>query len=368
MTTAATPSPEPTPEEIQRAIAGAEQMLAIEAQPRRDVRWGDLVEPVEATEAPAGNGLDEDEAIDAELVEADDKPLVIDLAEGETRWVKQLRQEVAEAHLVAQLQSDDTPIVVDTRKVRKRRRAAYEAARLHELAQDPVMRAWQAARMRRLLVTAGMVSLTLALAWSTAGVQVFAAEGAPSWSPAWIVAWLVEPFMSLALLVVVGAKAYLGTRGQPIRSKKLNWLEMLFLGLTLGMNAWPHMPWSVEGEFSLSRLVLHTLGPIVAVAITMALPIILDAFARLDHGGSTRSPLLARQAPTGSPLLVRSTGQTSGGRAADIVRATSEARALIAAGRLEADPSATAIRKALRCGTDTARAVRDALKTQEGTR
>src|SRR5690606_26303819 len=133
------------------------------------------------------------------------------------------------------------------------------------------------------------------------------------WSPSWIVAWLVEPFLSLALLVVVGAKAYMGTRGQPIGSKTLNRLEMLFLALTLGMNAWPHMPWSVE-EFSLARLVLHVLGPIVAVAITMALPIILDAFARLNHGGGsrpTRSPLLARSAPTGSPLLARSTGKTS---------------------------------------------------------
>src|SRR5690606_500771 len=198
-------------------------------------------------------------------IELHGEPLVIDLSQGRTRRVKELERQVAEAHLVAQLQADDTPLVIDTPKVRSRRAAAYEAYRLYELAQDPVMRAWQAARMRKVLTAAGMVSLTLALAWSTAGVQAFAAEGAPAWSPSWIVAWLVEPFLSLALLVVGGAKAYMGTRGQPIGSKTLNRLEMLFLALTLGMNAWPHMPWSVE-EFSLARLVLHVLGPIVAVA------------------------------------------------------------------------------------------------------
>lgn len=367
MTTAATPSPEPTPEEIERGLAEVEQMLA-QQTPSGDVQ------PVEP---PADHVEgDEDETLDGEIVDGEielhGEPLVIDLSQGRTRRVKELERQVAEAHLVAQLQADDTPLVIDTPKVRSRRAAAYEAYRLHELAQDPVMRAWQAARMRKVLTAAGMVSLTLALAWSTVGVHGFASEGAPPWSPAWIMAWLVEPFLSIGLLVIVGAKAYLGGRGQPVKSKTLNRIEYAFLALTLGMNAWPHMPWSVE-EFSLARLVLHVLGPIVAVAIVTALPIILDAFARLNHGGGsrpTRSPLLARSAPTGSPLLARSTGRTSARQATDIDRATSAARALIAAGQLPKDASATAIRKALKCGTDTARAVRDALKTspQEGTR
>jgi hypothetical protein len=133
--------------------------------------------------------------------------------EGETRRVRALRAQVAEAHRLAALQGDDTPLLVDSPKVRKRRLKAAEAARLHELAQDPMMRAWQAARMRRLLVAVSLVSLTLALGWSTAGVQAFAADGAPAYSPAWWFAWCVEPFISLALLVVVGSRAYLATRG-----------------------------------------------------------------------------------------------------------------------------------------------------------
>lgn len=273
---------------------------------------------------------------------------------GETRRVRQLRAEVAEAHLLARLQDDDTPLLLDSPRVRRRRRAAYEAARLHELAQDPMMRAWQAARMRRLLVAASMVSLFLALAWSTAGVQAFAADGAAAWSPSWVFAWLVEPFLSLGLLVVVGARAYMGTRGQPVQSKTLTRIEWLFLALTLGMNAWPHLPW-VADQFSFSRLVLHLLGPVVAVAIVTALPIILAAFASLDHSGPTGGP-------TGPKYRENTTaGGVAGSHSVDAL--TAQTRRLIDTGALPAEPSATAIRRVLGCGTDTARLVRDALRT-----
>src|SRR5690606_132165 len=308
---AAPATPEPTPEDIARGLAEIEQHLAEQTPP-----------PRATTES---------------------------VVSGETKRVQRLRAEVAEARLLGELQDDDAPMLLDTDKVRKRRKAAYEAARLHALAQDPVMRAYQASRMRRLLVAAAMVSLALALGWSTAGVQAFAAEGAPAWSPGWVVAWLVEPFMSLALLVVVGAKSYMGTRGQPIRSRTLTHIEWLFLALTLGMNAWPHLPGVVD-DFTVSGLVLHILGPVVAVAIVTALPIILAAFTGLDHGA------------TGRGLLGRSTGQTRGRSSAEIDALTARARTLTEDGQLPADPSATAIRKALGCGTDTAREVRDELK------
>ncbi|MFD8527211.1 hypothetical protein ACFV0L_07335 [Streptosporangium canum] len=308
------PIPEPPPEDISRGLAEIERHLAeqIPALP------------------PAAQPVN---------------------AEGETRRVRRLRAEVAEAHLLAGLQDDDTPLMVDTAAVRKRRKAASEAARLHELAQDPAMGAWQAARMRHLLVAAGMVSLALALAWSTAGVQRFAADGAPAWSPSWGFAWLVEPFLSLALLVVVGARAYLGTRGQPLNNRTLIRIERLFLGLTLSMNAWPYLP-GVAEAFSLSRLVLHVLGPIVAVAVVTALPIILAAFSRLDHG---------RQYPrTGLQYRANTRSEYPHG-GPDIDALTMRVRRLIAAGELPTDPGTHKIRRALGCGTDTARAVRDAL-------
>jgi len=254
--------------------------------------------------------------------------------DGRTRRVRRLRAEVAEAQQLAELQDDDAPLLLDTPKVRRRRKAAHEAARLHGLAQDPTMRAWQAARMRKVFTATALVALTLALGWSTAGVQVFASEGAAAWSPAWCFAWLVEPFMSLALLTVVGAKAYLGTRGQPVKSDTLTRVEALFLALTLGMNAWPHLP-GIADRFKVSGLVLHLLGPVVAVAIVTALPLILDGFARLDHG---TYPTLANLRRDTSRVTLRDTprGRSIGEHRAELHR-------LIGAGELPAQPSAEKI-------------------------
>lgn len=314
MTTTASPDPpgEPTPEDVAREIAAMEHHLAERADLRRH---------------------------------------------GETKRVQRLRTEVAEAHLLAELQYDDTPVMLDTDKVRKRRKKAREAARLHALAQDPTMRAWRAARTRRLLVTVAMLSLTLALGWSTAGVQVFAAEDAPAWSAGWVFAWLVEPFMSLGLLVVVGARAYLSTLGQPVDSRTLVRVERLFLGLTLGMNAWPYLPWTAE-VFSFSRLVLHLLGPIVAVAIVTALPIILAAFTRLEFG-LAGNPLTASRY-RGNAFLGNPSGNPLTG-AADIEAKAARILQLIAAGALPSEPGVHKIRQALDCRTATAQQVRDYL-------
>lgn len=318
------PPDEPTPEEVERALAELEDHVAEHAP-----------DPEPST-------------------------ALVPLEGGETKRVRQLRGEVAEAHLLAELQDDDTPLLLDTPKVRKRRKKAGEAARLHALAQDPTMRAWRAAKTRRFLVTVALVALALALGWSTAGVQVFAAESAPAWSPGWVFAWLVEPFMSLALLVVVGARAYLSTLGQPIESPTLVRIERLFLGLTLGMNAWPYLPWMVkEGEeWSFSRLVLHVLGPVVAVAIVTALPIILAAFTTLDLGLSSRGA-------TGRKYRGNTAGESGVESGAtdptDIKIKAIRVRQMIASGELPEEPGVEKIRRALKCATATARAVRDRL-------
>jgi hypothetical protein len=323
-----TQTPAPDPDDVERGIAALEAHLAARAG---EVGQGAGEEPT----APYGE------------------------VDGETKRVRRLRALVAEAHRLAELQADQVVLRLDTSKVRKRRARAFEAARLHALAQDPVMGAYQAARFRRVLVGVAMVSLTLALAWSTAGVQAFASEGATAWSPGWVFAWLVEPFMSMALLVVVGAKAYLGAKGQPIESRTLDRVEGLFLGLTLGMNAWSHLP-GVAHPFSLSRLVLHLLGPVVAVAVVKALPIVVEAFAGLDHGGDPTG-LTGLTGPEYSDNASAAPPAGKGARA-DVVALTVRARALIAAGKLPADPSANALRQVLRCGMDPARQVRDALR------
>jgi hypothetical protein len=307
-----TPTPTPDPDDAAALVAETEAFLAAKAP---------APEPVPAESTP-------------------------------TKRVHRLRAEVAEAHALAELQEDETPYLLDTDRVRRRRKAAREAGRLHRLAQDPDMRAWQAARMRRVLLSAAMVSLALALGWSTAGVQAFAAESAPAWSARWLFAWCVEPFMSLALLTVVGAKAYMGTRGQPIESKTLTRIEWLFLALTFGMNAWPHLP-GVADPFALSLLVLHVLGPVVAVAIVAALPVILDAFARLNHTAADLQWDRAGEA-AGDPLPTTARGRSLEDHRAELNR-------LIKTGELPARPSAEKIRKALGCRREVAAQLRDEL-------
>ncbi|GIH81188.1 hypothetical protein [Planobispora longispora] len=310
--TISTATPDPGPGDIARGLAALERYVADHAP----------VPPPPAPHPPAMSG--------------------------ETKRVRQLAAEVAEAHALAALQDDDTPLIVETAKVRKRRRRAYEAARLYELAQAPTMLVYQTVRVRRLLITTALIALALALAWSTAGVQRFAADDAKPGTAAWLSAWLVEPFLSLALLVVVGARAYLGTRGVDLHHRTVTRVERLFLGLTATMNAWPYLPGIAE-TFSMANLVLHLLGPIVAVAIVTVLPIILAAFAGLSY-----------RSPTGGPTgpTYRENTAPSG---VDIPALTDQARTLIASGELPATPSATRIQRTLRCGMDAARAVRDAL-------
>ncbi|WP_340687796.1 conjugal transfer protein TraI [Amycolatopsis coloradensis] len=228
---------------------------------------------------------------------------------GSTRRVQRRIAEHAEAHQLLTLEHDDAPFEVTSDKVRARRKAVVEAARLWKLDRDPRVLAYRDARMVRLITRLALVSLVLALAWSTAGVQVFAAEGAPKWSPSWWFAWLVEPFCSLALLMVVGGKAYLATRGHEVADKGLDRAEWVFLSLTLGMNAWPHLPGITE-QFTVSSLVLHILGPIVAMAVVRALPRLLAAFRELtidldDPEPGAATAVTATEPATEKPAAVR---------------------------------------------------------------
>ncbi|HEX5120455.1 MAG TPA: conjugal transfer protein TraI [Pseudonocardiaceae bacterium] len=355
-----TPTPdEPGPDDVARGLAELQNYL-IDRTP--------VVPGAPAAEQrPSVVGrqaTDQDDPEGTPTGESEDVPMV-------SERVRRLADEVAEAHALLALQGDQTPLLVDTDRVRRRRKAAVQARALHQLGSDPAARAWQAARWRLVLTVTAVVALLLALGWSTAGVQVFAAQGAPGGSAAWWFAWCVEPFMSLALLTVVAARAFMATRGQPLDAPVLRRVEGLFLTLTLGMNAWPHLP-GIAHPFSVSRLVLHVLGPIVAVAIVTALPPIWRAFTELDHGqqhgtggGGLPGPYSPYPAPTGRRYSgnTTATGTASGAATGAWV---ARARALIAAGQLPVDPSATRLRTVLGCGTDTARQVRDVLKGHGG--
>jgi hypothetical protein len=99
-------------------------------------------------------------------------------------------------------------------------------------------------------------------------------NGIVDWTREWVTGWLIGAAMSLLVLAVFGARVYLITRGQPIRSPKLVRIERLFLAAMLVLCGWPHLPW-VADTFSLWGLALHVLAPVVAATVVAGLPMIL---------------------------------------------------------------------------------------------
>ncbi|WP_158842646.1 hypothetical protein [Saccharothrix deserti] len=303
-------------------------------------------------------------------------------AAGETRRVQRLSAEVAEAHRLLALQGDTAPLLVDTKRVRKALKRSHEAARLHTLGQNPMARAWQAARVRLVLTVVALVALVGALGWSTTGVHHTLTMGMTGRGAAWWGAWAVEPVISAVLLVVVGAKAFLTTRGRALRHPHLTRVEFGALGVTLTLNVWPYLP-VVAVDFAPMTLLAHAIGPLVAVGAVTVLPIIWDGFARLDHTAGTRADTTpaGRSTPARPPSVHPADGGTdsptgpvpviaTGTPDTPIVQAELSARAAallprlraaIAAGDLPPTASASAIRAHLRCGSEYARELRNAL-------
>ncbi|MBP2340279.1 hypothetical protein JOF41_006457 [Saccharothrix coeruleofusca] len=376
MSTTATPLPGPdefdpfaaTVAELERYVAAAAPTVPTSAVPVDHVR------PVNQREHAA-----DDEGQDHAAASA----------AGDTRRVRGLRAEVAEAHALLALQDDTAPLLVDTKRVRKALKRSHEAARLHTLGQNPMARAWQAARVRLVLTVTALVALVGALAWSTTGVHHTLTLGMTERGAAWWGAWAVEPVISAILLVVVGAKAFLTTRGTTLHHPHLTKVEFGALGVTLTLNVWPYLP-IVADTFKPMTLLAHAIGPLVAVGAVTVLPIIWDGFAHLDHTAGTRpdrtaparpasahpaghrtdTPTHATPAGPSSPAPV--SADTAPERATDtpIVQAELSARAAallprlraaIAAGDLPATASASAIRAHLRCGSEYARELRNAL-------
>ncbi|MFG1751449.1 hypothetical protein [Streptosporangium sandarakinum] len=324
--TTAIPAPEPSPDDVARGLAEIERYTAAHAPAL----------PAVLTPAPLA---------EAEAVEE----------EGETRRVRELRARVAEAHRLVALQADEAPLLVDTSKVRKRRARVAEAARLYELAQDPDALAWSDARVRRTTTVMAMSAAVIALGVSSIGVQASVVKGLDldGGSIGWWAAYGVEPILSLPLLAAVAVQAYAAMRGRPIdrtspEGHKLFKAEALLLGLTLVLNCWPALRWS---GFDLLPLIVHALGPLGAVTAIWLLPTLWKILSVLPAGRATAG----------------ATGRKYSGNAStaeDEHRA--RLHALIASEALPAAPSATAIRRALGCGTETATRLRDELSGGAG--
>ncbi|MGI5507448.1 hypothetical protein [Lentzea sp. CA-135723] len=340
--------------EIEQHLLQTERLIRMDAvHPESCVHQGQT--PAKSNANELGADLSVDDELDAPLPPA---------AYGLTDTVVDLEIEVAEGERLKALYARRVALDLDSRKVLEKRLAGQEAEKLHVLNQLPAVRALQAATALRVFTIAALVSLTLALAWSTFGVHGFAAGDAAAWTLDWISGWFVEPFLSLGLLSIVGAKAFLAIRGHHVRSRTLNRIEGVFLLLTLGMNIYPTLPAPVGRavKFEISDLVLHSLGPIVAVSIVRALPILWEEFSRLNHAIASDAhqavkPEIRHDTAT-SATAEAGYGPVEDAFEARVTELTEQARRLISQGSLAADAKAYKIRAALEVGMNYAIAVR----------
>jgi hypothetical protein len=277
---------------------------------------------------------------------------------GRTRRVHKLANKVAEAHHLVALQGATVLISAHTPRVLRTIHRGAEAVKLVQLRQNPAFAALAAIRARKFVTATGLTALIIALGWSTAGVQVFAAGGAFRFSAAWWFAWAVEPFVSLALLTVVITRAFLAARGQPLPSPTVRRIEWLFLAMTLLMNTWLHLP-GVARPFEFGQLVIHSLGPIVAVCVVTVLPLL---WAAIDQVPTSPPGTRAESSPSDRAETSAQTELRAQERLAAAIVRTEQ---LVRDGQLPPQPSASQIQKTLGGAMDTARAVRDALRTRD---
>lgn len=282
---------------------------------------------------------------------------------GRTRRVRKLASEVAEAQHLAALQDSPVLVAAHTPRVLRTIRRGAEAVKLVQLRQNPAFAALAAVRARRIVTVTGLTALLIALGWSTAGVQSFAAGAAPRFSTQWWFAWGVEPFVSLALLTIVIARAFLASRGQTLSARAVRRVEWLFLSATLLMNTWRHLP-GVASPFRFDQLIIHMLGPIVAVCVVTVLPLLWVAIDNMSpRAPTTTAPVDSTQSDHANEDPTEDMPSEVDQRTQErVAAALAKATALIRTGRLPPNPSANQVHKALGGAMDTARAVRDILR------
>lgn len=233
---------------------------------------------------------------------ATDATPTVNRANVEPRRVQRLREQVAEARGVVELQDDPALTEADTDRVLTERRKAAEALKLHKLGQDPARKALRDNRVRRAVALIGGGGLVGALGWSMANVQhtVVAGQHLTTADAGWWLAFLVEPVVSVGLLLIFGVRAYIAaTRGYSITDSRLRRVELTLLGITLTVNSWLFLPF-VAAVFDPLQLLVHSIGPIVAVLLVTVIPVLWQYLSDSGTSGNTDPELgrwlvLARQ-------------------------------------------------------------------------
>lgn len=202
---------------------------------------------------------------------------------GRTEQVRQLEQEVAERERLAELYEQRVVTHVPSKKTLQMREGSRNAEAQRAERANPARVALRDACAQLVTNLVGLFAAVIALGWSTANVQHTASMNTTG-SAAWWLSWGVEPLISAALLTVMGASAYLATRGVTIESGWVTAAQWVPLGYTVTLNCWTSLPPEALAHpaVELARgLVVHSVGPVVVVLLVHALPVLWAKFIGL---------------------------------------------------------------------------------------
>lgn len=346
-------------------------------------RGGDMIDRYLTTDEPESTVTDEQQQLQpyrwTETGELQTDPRGITPAQkADTARVQHARTSADEAELLLDVQQRDRSHLVDSRKVRNLRSKVAAAGKTKQLKADADFVALRDARVRLWTTVAALVAAVAALGWSTASVQITAANGAPAWSSAWLLAFLVEPLISVGLLATIGVQAYAAMRGHVVdkhsdAGRTLHRTQVWLLVLTVTLNVWPYIRplWTSE-TFDLVQVIIHLVGPIVAVRMIHSLPAMWSVLEDLPGSNPTASspanPAPAEPAQRGvTPLTSSENAPAEPVRRnpspADVL--TARVAPLIASGEWQQPVSAKAIQRRFGVGMDVARAARDQINETE---
>jgi hypothetical protein len=169
-------------------------------------------------------------------------------------------------------------------------RDAAEAAQVRAYQTHPDVVALRVERVRAQVDRICWAGIVLGLAFTMTNVQAFASAGSAAWSLPWLAAWLLDPMVSLVLLAILRAEQ-VTARYQVHTGAWVRVAKWFTLSATYVMNTW-----ASYGDGSLSRIVLHSVPPLVVFVAAEAVTDLRDklteavtvAFTDAVHGaGST---------------------------------------------------------------------------------
>jgi hypothetical protein len=147
---------------------------------------------------------------------------------------------------------------------------AAQAAEVRAYQTHPDVVALRVERVRAQVDRICWAGICLGLAFTMTNVQAFASTGSAPWSLPWLAAWLLDPTVSLVLLAILRAEQ-VTARYQVHTGGWVRVAKWFTLSATYTMNTW-----ASYADGSLSRIVLHSVPPLVVFVAAEAITDLRD--------------------------------------------------------------------------------------------